>query len=76
LTIDRYSSIFYFLGEFLLKFNEGIVENEPEVTPKPRLIAKNNLFYPIQKRSSTAYIRINEQCLYCKKSDAKAGSLI
>ncbi len=53
MTIDSYYSIFYFLGEFLLKFSEGIVENEPEVTPKPRLIAKNNLFYPIQKRSSS-----------------------
>ena len=39
----------------------------------PRLISKNNVFYPIAKRSNTAYLRINAYCSYCKKNDTKAG---
>ena len=52
---------------------EDIKQNEPDVNPPPRLIAKNGLIYQFQKRITTPYIRINAQCSYCKKTCKTTG---
>ena len=41
------------------KFEKGIAENETDVMPKPRLVPKNHVYYPIKSRSSTAYLKID-----------------
>ena len=58
------------------KFDKGIAENETDVMPKPRLVPKNHVYYPIKSRSSTAYLTIDAQCSHCKKSSTAAGKLL
>jgi hypothetical protein len=66
-------------GKFIDIFEKAILENEPTVKPRPRIIPTNNQFYPNAKKLSTSFLRITAKCSHCKKNeknDPNAGKYL
>ena len=59
---------------FMEPINQLIIENEPNATPKPRKVAKNNLYCPDGKKTSTSLIAIGAYCYYYAKNDKRQES--